>query len=158
MPQRRPVSVTTIGWFWKFTGILYCLGGLTSTFAVMNPAMLELLDETRPGAASLWRIGLILLSFSGGFVWYSAVGFLKLRAWARTSIEIISWLALATFVGLGVYLITLLNHQPEVFFAGWGAPVGPVMSAICATGVVVLIAMIGLLRGTTIREAVRGSG
>ena len=158
MPQRRPVSITIIGWFWKFIGIFYCLGGLTSNWTVLNPAMLELMNETRPGAESSWRIGLVLVSVSGGFVWYSAVDFLKLRAWARTSIEAISWLALVTFIGLGVYLITLLNHQPEVFFAGWGAPIGPVMSAICGTAVVVLIVMIGLLRGTTIREAVRDSG
>jgi len=155
VPQRRPVSVTIIGLFWKLIGITYFLGGLTSSCVIMNPAMLELMNDARPGAESSWRIGLVLLSVSGGFVWYSADGFLKLRPWARISIEMISWLALATFIGFGVYLITLLKHQPEVFFAGLGAPMGPVMSAICATGVVLLLAMIGLLRGTTIREAVQ---
>ena len=158
MPQRRPVSVTIIGWFWKFLGIVYCLGGLSSTCVVSNPAMVELMNETRSGVEASWRIGLVLLSLSGGFAWYSAVRFLKLRAWARTSIETISWLALAAFIGAGVYLIWLLIYLPQVFFAGWGAPMGPVASAICGAAIVVLIVMIGFLRGRTIREAVRGSG
>jgi hypothetical protein len=157
MPQRKPVSVAIIGRFYQFIGICYFLGGLSSTCAVSNPAMVKLMSETQPGLELSWRIGLVLLSVAGGFTWYSAVRFLELRAWARTSIETISWLALATFVGVGVYLSRLLIHQPEVFFAGWGAPMGPVLSAICGAAIVVWIVMICFLRGRTIREAVRGS-
>jgi hypothetical protein len=158
VPQRIPVSVAIIGWLWKFIGIVYFLGGLSSTCAVSNPAMLELMNATRSGAATSWRIGLVLLSVSGGFVWYSAVGFLKLRAWARTSIETICWLALVAVMGLAGYFINLLFRQPEVFFTGLGAPIGPVVLAICGAAAVVLIVMIGFLRGATIREAVRDSG
>ncbi|MBW2290780.1 MAG: hypothetical protein JRG94_00560 [Deltaproteobacteria bacterium] len=157
MQQRRPVSITIIGRFYKIIGISYFLGGLGSTCAVSNPAMVKLMSETQPGAGSSWRIGLVLLSVAGGFIWYSAIGFLDLRAWARASIETISWLVLATFVGGGVYLSRLLIRMPEVFFAGLGAPVGPVLSAICGAAIVVWIVMICFLRGRTIREAVRGS-
>jgi hypothetical protein len=120
--------------------------------------MVELMNEARPGAAGTWRFGTVLLGVSGGFVWYSAAAFLRLRAWALTSIEAITWLALLACIGMGLYLVTVLTRQPEAFFAGWGTPVGPVLSAICGAALVVLIGMIGLLRGRTVREAFHGEG
>jgi len=121
-----------------------------------NPATLELMKDARLGGDSAWRFGLVVLGISGGFVCYSGVNFLRLRAWARTSLETISWLALISCLGLGVYLISVFIGQPEVFFAGWGAPIGPVLLAICGASGVVFIVMIGFLRGRTIREAVGG--
>ena len=54
---------------------------------------------------------------------------------------------------MGVYVLRLSIRQPEVFFAGWGAPMGPVLLVMCGTAAVVLIVMLGFLRGTTIRKA-----
>lgn len=156
MPQPRPVSVTVIGRLWMFIGIFYCLGGLSTAFTAFNPAMVELMNEARPGSAGTWRFGTVLLGVSGGFVWYSAAAFLRLRAWALTSIEAITWLALLACIGAAGYLVTLYVRQPEVFFAGWGTPAGPVMSVICATALGVSIAMIRLLRGRAVREALHG--
>jgi hypothetical protein len=141
-----------------FIGIFCCLGGFSTTCTAFNPAMVELMSEARPGAAGAWRFGTVLLGVSGGFVWYSAAAFLGLRAWARTSIEATTWLTLLACIGMGGYLITLLIRQPEVFFAGWGTPVGPVLSAVCGAAVVALLAMIRFLRGRTVREAFLGNG
>jgi hypothetical protein len=94
-----------------------------------NPATLELMKDARLGGDSAWRFGLVVLGISGGFVGYSGVSFRKLRAWSRTSLEMVSWLALVACIGIGVYLISLFIGQPEVFFAGCGAPIGPVLLA-----------------------------
>ena len=113
-------------------------------------------ERARPGAGPTWRFGLILLGVASGFVWYSGTSLLRLRAWARTSIEVISWLALVAFLCLGAYVMAILNRQPEVFFAGVPVPIGPVLLAVSGASVAVLIVMVRLLRGRTIRDAVRG--
>lgn len=131
-----------------------------------NPALVDLMEEARPVAAGpTWRFGLpglVAMGLLGGFVWYSGVSFLRLRAWARISLEAISWLALVAFLGIGVYLIRLFIGLPEIFFFSGldpsaRVPLGPVLLATCGIAVVVLIVMIGFLRGNTIREAVGGS-
>jgi uncharacterized membrane-anchored protein len=142
--------------------MFYFFGGVSSAYVMTsNPGLIELM-KVEPA----WRLGvfkLVLLGVLGGFVWYSGVNFLRLRAWARTSVETISWLALVIFLGIGVYFITLFIRLPEVFFfSGFPSPspvpLGPVALAICGMAVVVLIVIISFLRGKTIREAVRDSG
>ena len=154
MPQRRPASVTIIGWLFTFFGAIQCIGGLSTACVAANPAFVELMADAQPGA--LWRYYPLVAGVLGGFAWYSGRSFLGLQGWARTSLETISWLGLAGSLAAGVHVVGLYFRQPEVFFAGIGAPIGPALLVVCAMAAVVLSVMIGFLRGATVRAAVRG--
>lgn len=108
----------------------------------------------------LW-IGVQILI--GVFVIVAAIQFLRLRAWARTTLEVVSWIGLAYSIGTSIMAIfSFSNLIGSAADAGFGnAPSALGSMAVTMTAVymvlfsVPLIVIIWFLRGETIRDAVR---
>ena len=159
----RPTSVTVIAWVWICLGILAALGG---AFHLSFPAIAH--EMASQGAAEgvrefniVWLavpLGLIELGVSGlGIV--SGAYFLKLRGWARTCLEVLSWTALIFTACFGVgsvalFLTKVLGNQHGFHvgttFAIFWCAFALVFSAAFAVPFGV---MIKALRGKTVRDA-----
>ena len=174
--MKRPRSVTVIGWIWIGIGSLMLFSSMM--------ALTMFVVQVRPhfegaGAGS----GLDKLPWFGRFflrnvevfaaaqaglaifVIVSGRYFLKLRLWARTSLEAVSWLGLAYVVGFGIFFgITFIRT-----FASGEVQGGPPFVFIAIVVPIMLVVMVGVhavplgviiwfLRGKTIRGAMnRGS-
>jgi hypothetical protein len=90
---------------------------------------------------------------------------LRLKAWARMTLEVLSWLALAYCVGFGIYWMyiwfSMARHTPDGgvgriadIFQFMGALMGAVVIAVFA---VPLWIMIRYLRGSEVRAAISGT-
>lgn len=97
-------------------------------------------------------------------VW-AGIALLQLKAWARTTIEVLSWLTLAYCIGFGIYWVYLWLSMTGQMPKG-GGPVDTDMFQILGVvmGVVVIVAfavplwiMIRYLRGAEVRAAVATS-
>jgi len=118
----RPKSVKVISWVWISTGILTVFSSLMSFFSLaMMQEMLGSeafpLEQIPPDLQALLKpMMLVLDNFElimvlqlvvAIFAIVSGVYFLKLRKWARTAMEALTWLAVAYTVVLGVYGVYL---------------------------------------------------
>lgn len=121
-----------------------------------------------PAFGSSWRFvpwllgaGWVFTLIQWGFaalITASAVFLWMLRPWARTSLEIISWLLLVLVVGFGGFwlymFLEMTAHVPpsmrsQLDWMGWIA-LGTITLTSIALGT-----SIGFLRGRTIREALQ---
>jgi len=159
--RKRPMRVIVIA-------CVFLLGGLW--MAVGAGLFLPHWAEVRSwGSLGSWRAWLTAdmvlgcsLMAAGVFVQIAAVEFLRLRAWARSALTALTWLALA---GEGVGLIV---GVPVIWFmweevgllqrpgVGLGhlALIGAVNAALT---IAVLVVLLVLLRGQTVRNAVTAS-
>jgi len=172
--KKRPTSVTVIAWIFiglaalmilsgamalaMFTFIKYSSGG-----AFAPPPS----DELGPfGLAALLMEHFDLLALFqiniAVFIIISSIYFLKLRSWARTALEVVSWLGLTYVVGFSLFWIASWIFMSSSGPRGQGASAEPLIFGIFGAimGIVVmavyaapLIAIIWFLRGKTIREA-----
>lgn len=113
----RPAGIAAIAWLWIVGGILLLIS------ALLTWVVLSLFGSALPtaGAPAGVPAGLDLLSALQGqigvLVWAQvAMGvvsviagaqLLKLRAWARTAVEVLTWISLIYVIGNGVYFLTL---------------------------------------------------
>jgi len=159
----RPTSVTVIAWVWIALGILAALGGAfhVSFPAIVHEMAAEEVPDNAPRFNVVWLaipLGLVEFGVSGLAI-VSGAYFLRLRAWARTCLEALSWVALIFFAFSGVgsvafFLTKVLGNQH-------GFPVGTIFAIFwCAFALVFSAAiavpfgvMIKALRGKTIRDA-----
>lgn len=111
----RPAGIAAIAWLWIVGGILLLVS------ALLIWAVLSLFGPVPPTAVApdgnLIDFGLIksLQSNMGMIVWiqaaigtlsiYAGVQFLKLRSWARTAIELLTWISLVYTLVNGVYFL-----------------------------------------------------
>jgi hypothetical protein len=91
-----------------------------------------------------------------GFV--SGINFLRLKAWSRISLEILTWLLLAFVVGFGIYWeYSWLSMTSQAGSRGAGlvgAIMGPLVMGMYG---VALVIMLKYLRGDRVKEALRVS-
>lgn len=104
--EKRPTSVTVIGWFWIIFSMMLLLQTVTAglEFGVFIQRM---------GADRFYRempwyfryIWFILAVCLGGAVagGVAAVQLLRLKAWARTVLEVFSWLMFLFYLVCGTY-------------------------------------------------------
>jgi hypothetical protein len=170
---KRPRSVTVIAWVWIITGVLMVVSSVVLLLAYtmvkkmaagqpFPPAMPAELEALLP---LFGHVGLsISIQLASAVITLVAgIAFLKLRAWARTTIEAICWLSLLYVVGLGIYgtfsLAGLAGNMPRgaLPVSGGAFTAVAVVAGIVVTAVfaVPLAVMIRSLRGREIREAVR---
>jgi len=96
------------------------------------------------------------------FVLFAGIQFLKLHAWARTALEVVSWLGLVYVVGSFVlFVVSWMSmtstasvvegtHSPPAMFRVFGAFMVTVVMAVWAVPLVVIVKF---LRGATIINA-----
>jgi len=172
--MKRPTSVTVIGWIWLVMGVLMLLSSMMALFmflAVLRPHLQEMPlpaeEGGLPWAADLFlRNAGILFGLQATLAVYVVIAarcFLRLRSWARTSLEVISWFGLAWIVGFSIFFcVTFIGTfasgevqgAPPFVFIAIGVPV--MVLVIAAMQGVPLAVIIRFLRGETIRRAVRG--
>lgn len=100
----------------------------------------------------LWIAAQIIIS---AFVIVAAIQFIRLRAWARIVLEVVSWLSLAYVIGTGMMGVATLGNvtgkaSPSIF----GTAVLMMSVGTMVVFAVPLIVVIWYLRGETITKAV----
>ena len=159
----RPAAVTVIGWCAVVLGVLTILSGVMGLFvAGVLPALEEVPVDISiafpPWLFEHWTDLSIAQIVLAVVVVIAGVGFLQLRPWARTAIEVLTWLSgLATlafcwfWVQLARSLAAQLPDDPSFpFSAGLFITVGVVVVAVC---IVPLVVTIRVLRAPAIRAA-----
>ncbi len=172
----RPTSVTVISWVWIVMGILMVLGGLMGFFSFhMMQEMsggeafpTELPPDFPPEFKPMMVVfsnfhllaGLQVVIAVVAIV--SGISFLKLRSWARTVLEGLTWLALLYIVVFGVYWvfmwISITGNIPQDQmppgmgnFKYFGAIMGIVINLMFGAPLVVILVK---LKGKTIKSLV----
>lgn len=167
VPQTRPAAVALIAWSWILTGALLAIGAVAVLLgagaispqdtAALPPELANMagaLQESR--GASLFQL------IVGAVALYAGVQFLNLRAWARTALEILSWLSLLYLAIASVGWSSLWSAmsaqmaQSAMVDVSGLHTIGLVVAALVIAGFILpLILMIIYLRSTRIRELTR---
>jgi hypothetical protein len=123
----RPKAVSVIGWTCLILSLLRfftdLVGWLLWTFGGLREAVSRLLPYVRlgPGDPRL-PYGLFFLNFGrivvvqglvAAFVAVVSYNLLRLRAWARTALEVILWIGLVVVAGLNVGFLVAWSSSPN---------------------------------------------
>jgi O-antigen ligase len=124
--EKRPTCVTVIGWAWIVVAILMCLSAVMALFA--SSMMLSQISSEQPDAAknipTFFRFFPLLAVMQlcvAIFGIISGINFLKLKAWSRTALEILTWLTLLFVIGFMIFWVaswlfgTTSSHAPIGF-------------------------------------------
>lgn len=148
--MERPTTVSILGWGWLVVGGLGVLWYLASLGMFINFMMTS--PEWISGDPMYVWVGggsTVVQCLAAGLGAVAGWYLLQGRSWARTALEILSWLAVAEFA-LGVLVAT-------VGMVGTGAMVIIGIVAVFASGVLTLpfAASVYFLRSAEVREFVR---
>ena len=153
--KSRPTSVTVIAWAWIVIGGLMVLSaafGLLA-YAVMPANALQ--GKDIPAIFRFFPLLALLQIVFAALGITAGINLLKLCAWARTVLEIQSWLLLGLTLGYMVFWVdnwlSMTSGQTPAGFAILGAVMGAVITFIYA---IPLAIMLWFLRGRTVRDAV----
>ena len=160
--MKKPVSVTIIAWIW----IVVAIKMLLSAIRILKKGYPEPLENVSNPFKIMdvflrhfETVGIISIIISI-FIIIIAFYFLKLRAWAKTAIETISWLGLIYFTCLGIYGLFIWKEIVS-FVKETNTQMGSFIfishvatSVFVVLIIIALIVMIIFLRGKTIRDAV----
>ena len=168
----RPTGITVTAWLWIAAGLLMLFSGAMGAIVYSTMGQTERPVVLNPDLAPEFAFMNFVFQYFGYLlalqaaaaviaIW-AGIGLLRLKSWARTVIEALSWLALAYIVGFGGYWLYLWNgtgiHVPSGTAptgAGLFDAMGTVMSVIVtAIFAVPLLIMIGYLRGREVRESI----
>jgi hypothetical protein len=171
--KKRPTAITVIGWIFIINAILMILssgmGFMAFTFihrmsGSRPPSLMELPQQLRVMTTIFQYFGILALlqiAFAV-FMLIASIQFMKLRQWAKTAIEVISWIGLVYVVGFGIFWVTSWiaitsnipvtgrSHDLPSMFNVFGAVMGALVMAVWA---VPLIIIIYFLHKQTIKEA-----
>jgi len=156
--NERPTSVRVIGWFWIIVGGMICTGGMMGVSELLGiaPGPAQLAEDENQFVKVFLPAAAMLATGLVGII--SAIYFLRLRYWARTVLEVLTWLGLALFSGFAVLCLAAL--------AGWWDPpegFGALEGSFDVMPVVILVAyaipfaiVLYHLRGDKLKNALRG--
>jgi len=153
---------------------LLILSGAMNLLAL--PQMTEALDameadlKEAPPEGLPWEFTFVLSVLRYAGIWMSVqmaiavlalvagIQFLRLRAWARTALEVVAWVGLAQvgLVGLG-WLWMVTSFASKAGAGGPGLLFGVVLSVMFVLSAAPFVVILAFLRGRTIREAVARS-
>jgi len=127
---------------------------------VVCPMMCSVAEEDPPSAERLWILGLV-----GVVVWVqpgvgilgivAGVHLLKLRPWARTCLELLSWLEVAFFAGIALFWVFLWITVPPEEYRGVHA-ILPLFMGVLVAGLQAapFVLIIRAVRSPKVRAAV----
>lgn len=171
--RQRPTSIPVIAWTWIIGGVLMLLLGILTLAAI--PRMAELMSQAGGQHHMSASLGM-QMAVSNDILWltliqsvlsiaaiFAGVYFLKLRAWARGVLELLSWFTLVSVVAMGFVWFPLWMAASEDLLPKdgtvdihrvkmIGAAAGGVVMVIAALP---LVAMIRSLRGKGVRQAMQ---
>lgn len=167
-PVRLPDTLRLIAWVWVGIGALMAFSGAMAVFAIrVLPQMPEPPADFGPMALIFRYLPqLIALQFGVAVlaVW-AGLALLRGRAWARTAIEVLCWLAIAYHlvfaaawvVGWMSITAPMVESMPE--FPAAMRYAGPVIALVTTAGMMVPLGlMVWYLRGPRARAAVALDG
>jgi hypothetical protein len=153
LPPERPPAVTAIGWIWLAASALRVLQSVLG-YALWRAGGMEKglpdflvarLPHTPYDVNAFVRglgLAIIVQGLIAVAVGFAAWNLLRLRSWARTAIEAVSWVAIFLWLGIGAVLIASLN--PRIGAAlSLGPPPGSREGTLLAASLGLLVA--GLL-------------
>lgn len=169
---KRPTGITITAWLWIVMGGLMIFSAVMGGFAytlmgTMGPTSSSSTEKLAGFAVmnSIFQYFGVLLLLQGIValvaIW-AGVSLLRLKQWARTTIEVLSWIAFFYTVGFGIFWVYMwVSMTGQVPARGapvnvdsfqlMGAVMGVVVTAVFA---VPLWIMIRYLRGAEARAAI----
>jgi hypothetical protein len=118
--EKRPTSVSVIGWFWIIVGSFMAFSGIVASLASIFQRPRGFPRDTNAGFGVFDFVFGHFVFFAIAQVLVGAVAitagahFLRLRAWARTMLEVIAWLGLVNVIGWIVVLqFDAISHGGE---------------------------------------------
>jgi len=159
----RPTGITVTGWVWVVIGAFMLFSALMGGLGYLmmrQPGMqgADLLREFALMNLVFQNFGVLVAVqcvIAVAALW-AGIDLLRLKAWARSAVEVLSWLGLLWTVGFGVYWIymwTSMTGQAPAeadAFQLMGAVMGTVVTLVFA---VPLAIMIRYLRSNEVRQA-----
>lgn len=162
-PSARPTGITITGWLWVVIGAFMLfsalMGGLG--YSMMRQPGIHGADLPREFALMdfvFQNFGVLVAvqSVIAVIALWAGIDLLRLKAWARSAVEVLSWLGLVWTVGFGIYWVYMWVSMTGQASAGpdasqWmGAAMGAVVTLVFA---IPLVIMIRYLRGNEARQA-----
>lgn len=168
---RAPTSLVVIGSIFIVVATLLILSGLMNVLVL--PQMGEALDamelelKKAPPEEIPWEFTFVLSMLRYAGIWMSVqmaiavlalvagIQFLRRRAWARTALEVVTWVGVAQvgLVGLS-WLWMATGFSSKTGAGGPGLMIGVVLIVMFAVFAAPFVVILAFLRGRTIREAV----
>lgn len=170
---KRPTSVTVIGWIFIVTAILIIFSGVMGfmAFSFIEQMKQEGMPQIPEGMPMPFKAMSVIFKYFGilallqivfaVFVLIAGVQFLRLKAWARTALEIVSWLSLFYIIGFGIFWVaswismtpglSSVKGAPPAMFKIIGAGMGIMVMAVFA---ILISVIIKFLRGAEIKKTV----
>ena len=168
-----PASVKIIGWFYVVvSGMMFFSGvmGYMAWHVIEEMRRIEGLNEGPPFPSPFrlmeimfryYDVLAILQVLVSVIILVTSIQFLRLKRWARTGIEIISWLALLYVLGFGTYWVVSWLSILSMPVKEAGPPVSPLVfdifgavmgAAITLIFAIALFVIIRFLRKEEIRQ------
>lgn len=166
----RPATVTVIAWLFIGFGALALVGGLfglvTLLAAPMPTGMAEMLaNAPRPFLIvarvvdNFWALALGQVVVGAAMVG-GGIGFLRLEPWARTLLEVLTWIGLAYNLALGAFWMWAASSMGEL--ARGAGPERLLVPLFIGIGIAIiigfstpLVVILRVLRGSDVRLAMR---
>lgn len=173
-PGGPPPGIKLVAWLWIVAGLLAVSGSLSGL--MMAGSLRGLLPALPKGAPRELGVALALIDHYDllAFVQLvvavlsiaAGVGFLALRAWARTTIEALSWLSLGEVAALGILWFVAwgsLTDRPPMEEGGIDLRAFHMAGLVAGTMLVLALAvplllLIRYLRGPAVRDAIARAG
>ncbi|MFA5795390.1 MAG: hypothetical protein WC980_10055 [Candidatus Brocadiia bacterium] len=147
---KRPIAITVIGYVSLFFACFMILGNIISYIIIKSHEANSSSFILQESPHRYIKIAAFLSVLFGVFLLKASIDFLKLRAWARKAIEIISWVWIVYVAGLIVFITV------RYFMVGDGNLLAIpliIMGIIMASmGAIPSIAIIYLLRSRSIKD------
>lgn len=158
LTEKRPTSVTVIGWIWSIIAGLNSLSGLVGVCSLLAMPDANPQDMPDDGIPIRWLVPMFLTQIVvGGLCLISAIKFLQLKSWARTVLEGLTWLLLGG-------IVVLAYVQFKMMLPDGAKDSSVILLAVVVTFTVMIalfyfsagVIMLKCLRGPTIKNAVTG--
>ncbi len=155
--EKRPTCVTVIGWAWIIIGGLMCLSAGMALFSTIMITTMMQEEQDAPLIFYIFPLLAIVQIGIGSLGVVAGIQFLKLKAWARSALEVLTWLFLLFVLGFMVFWLIIWVSITSAHGADslgiMGAVMGVVMTGIYG---IPLGIMLKYLRGSKVRNAVNG--
>jgi hypothetical protein len=174
VPEKKTASIAVIAWSYILLALFVILvSGLSICGSQYINQQIETMPneilESLPGMGFVMQYSgplLILQTIVALFMLIAGIEFLRLRAWARTAVEILSWLCIVFAVVIALFFImtwTNIVSQMMAFEENGtsstlnilGIGVGIILMVIF---VIPLLMIVRALRGKAVRDAVSSGG
>lgn len=158
--KKRPTAVTVIAWFWFLSGCWSALASVVSFWS--EPPSESLVNQAAkdvPLLAVVYRhytlAALSQFAYAAAYI-VAGIGLLRLRAWARTTVEVIAWVEIL-FYSVGPILHFIYTYYFTGALAEWSGGIAKMpgfLVLLCGVVAVVNGLIIYFLRSKKVREAV----